>query len=195
MGILYGIAGASLPFIMMNKERILQTGWITDAFAAANLRADVHWSGYEAFISLPLIAGVITALVLLRRKKKLAHLFIFGSTLIWIVFNILIITPKVEKISQNALIEFCRQRAGEDCYIETLGMKSYAHLFYAEKKKPLNENSFDREWLLTGKIDKPVYFILRNRSADRYMDKYPELSLYYEKNGYVFLKRDPVLPE
>jgi hypothetical protein len=195
MGILYGIAGASLPFIMMNKERILQTGWIKDAFAAANLRADVHWSGYEAFISLPLIAGVITALVLLRRKKKLAHLFIFGSTLIWIVFNILIITPKVEKISQNALIEFCRQRAGEDCYIETLGMKSYAHLFYAEKKKPLNENSFDREWLLTGKIDKPVYFILRNRSADRYMDKYPELSLYYEKNGYVFLKRDPVLPE
>jgi hypothetical protein len=110
--------------------------------------------------------------------------------LIWIVLNILIITPKVENITQNALIEFCKECAGEDCYVETLGMKSYAHLFYTEKKIPLNEKSYDREWLLTGQIDKPVYFILRNRSADKYREQYPHLSLCYEKNGFVFLKRD-----
>ena len=189
-GILYGIAGALLPFIMMNKNKILEAGWIKDEFAAANLQADVHWSGYEALISLPLIAGVIIALFLFSRKKKLAYIFIFGSSLIWIVLNILIITPKVENITQNALIEFCKERAGEDCYVETLGMKSYAHLFYTEKKIPLNEKSYDREWLLTGQIDKPVYFILRNRSADKYREQYPHLSLCYEKNGFVFLKRD-----
>jgi 4-amino-4-deoxy-L-arabinose transferase-like glycosyltransferase len=189
-GILYGIAGALLPFIMMNKNKILEAGWIKDEFAAANLQSDVHWSGYEALTSLPLIAGVIIALFLFSRKKKLAYIFIFGSSLIWIVLNILIITPKVEKISQNALIEFCKERVGEDCYVETLGMKSFAHLFYTEKKIPLNEKSYDREWLLTGQIDKPVYFILRNRSADKYRERYPNLSLCYEKNGFVFLKRD-----
>ncbi len=189
-GILYGIAGALLPFIMMNKNKILEAGWIKDEFAAANLQADVHWSGYEALISLPLIAGVIIALFLFSRKKKLAYIFIFGSSLIWIVLNILIITTKVEKITQNALIEFCKERVGEDCYVETLGMKSYAHLFYTEKKIPLNEKSYDREWLLAGQIDKPVYFILRNRSADKYREQYPHLSLFYEKNGFVFLKRD-----
>jgi 4-amino-4-deoxy-L-arabinose transferase-like glycosyltransferase len=47
-GILYGIAGALLPFIMMNKNKILEAGWIKDEFAAANLQSDVHWSGYEA---------------------------------------------------------------------------------------------------------------------------------------------------
>ncbi len=190
LGILYGIAGGLVPFIMMNKDRILQGGWIKDEFAAANLQADVHWSGYVALISIPLIAGVIIVLFLLGRNKKLAYIFLFGSTLIWILLNILIITPKVEKISQNALIEFCEERKGEDCYVETLGMKSYAHLFYTAKKKPLNENSSNREWLLTGKIDKPVYFILRNRSAAKYRDQYPGVSLYYEKNGYVFLKRE-----
>jgi 4-amino-4-deoxy-L-arabinose transferase-like glycosyltransferase len=190
LGILYGIAGALLPFIMMNKDRILQTGWIKDEFAAANLQADVHWSGYEALISLPLIAGVIIAILIAGRMKKLAYIFVFGSAMIWIVLNILIITPKVEKISQNALIEFCKQRVGENCYVETLGMKSYAHLFYTQKSKPINEKSYDREWLLTGQIDKPVYFILRNRSAARYREKYPGLTLCYEKNGYVFLKRD-----
>jgi len=190
VGILYGIIGTTLPFIMMNKDRILQTGWIKDEFAAANLQADVHWSGFDAFISLPLIAGIILAFVFINRNKKLAHICIFGSTLIWIVLNILIMTPKIEKISQNALIEFCKQRVGEDCYVETLGMKSYAHLFYTDKKKPLNENSYSREWLLTGPVDKPVYFILRNRSANKYKAQYPDLSLFYEKNGYVFLKRD-----
>lgn len=190
LGILYGIISGLVPFIMMNKDRIIQTGWIKDEFAIANLQTDINWSGYEALISLPLIAGVITVLFLIRRNKKLAYVFIFVSTLVWIVLNILIITPKVEKMSQNALIEFCKERAGEDCYVETLGMKSYAHLFYTSKKKPLNESSYDREWLLTGQIDKPVYFILRNRSAAKYREQYPGLSLYYEKNGYVFLKRE-----
>jgi 4-amino-4-deoxy-L-arabinose transferase-like glycosyltransferase len=190
IGFLYGIAGVILPFLMMNKNKILEAGWIKDQFAAANLQSEVNWSGYEALISLPLITGIIIALLLMGRKKKLAYIFIFGSTMIWIILNLLIITPKVEKISQNALIEFCKERAGENCYVETLGMKSYAHLFYTEKKIPLNENSNDKEWLLSGPIDKPVYFILRNRSAVKYRELYPYLSTYYEKNGYVFLKRD-----
>jgi 4-amino-4-deoxy-L-arabinose transferase-like glycosyltransferase len=189
-GILYGIAGGLLPFLMMNKNRILEAGWIKDEFAAANLQAEVNWSGYEALIAIPLIAGIIIALFLMGRKKKLASIFIFGSAMIWIILNMLIITPKVEKITQNALIEFCKERAGENCYVETLGMKSYAHLFYTEKKIPLNKNSRDQEWLLTGPIDKPVYFILRNRSAAKYRELYPHLTTYYEKNGYVFLKRD-----
>jgi 4-amino-4-deoxy-L-arabinose transferase-like glycosyltransferase len=190
LGILYGIISGLVPFIMMHKDRLLKTGWIKDEFAAANLQANVHWSGYESLISLPLIAGVIIVLFLLGRNKKLAYIFLFGSTIIWILLNILIITPKVEQISQNALIEFCKERAGEDCYVETLGMKSYAHLFYTAKKKPVNKNSYDRDWLLTGKIDKPVYFILRNRTAAKYKERYPGLSLFYEKNGYVFLKRE-----
>jgi len=190
LGILYGIAGALIPFIMMNKNKILEAGWIKDEFAAANLQSEVHWSGCEALISLPLFIGVIAALFLISRNKKLAYIFIFGSSIIWIVLNILIITPKVEKIAQNALIEFCKDRAGEDCYVETLGMKSYAHFFYTEKKIPLNEESYNQEWLINGEIDKPVYFILRNRSAAKYREIYPHLSTYYEKNGFVFLKRD-----
>src|SRR4030042_760941 len=190
IGFLYGIAGGILPFLMMNKNNIPEAGWIKDEFAAANLQAEVNWSGYEALIALPLIAGIIIALLLLMKNKKLAYIVIFGSSMIWIILNMLIITPKVEKITQNALIEFCKERAGENCYVQTLGMKSYAHLFYTEKKIPLNENFNDKEWLLSGPINKPVYFILRNRSAVKYRELYPHLSTYYEKKGYVFLKRD-----
>jgi len=190
IGILYGIAGGLIPFLMMNKNKILEAGWIKDEFTAGNLQAEVNWTGYEAVTGLVMIAGIIIALVFMKTRKKLACTIIFSSSIVWIILNMLIITPRVEKISQNALIEFCKDRVGENCYVETLGMKSYAHLFYTRKELPLDENSYNQEWLLTGTIDKPVYFILRNRSAVKYRELYPHLKTYEEKNGYVFLKRD-----
>lgn len=188
--ILYGSAVGLLPFLMIHKNKILEAGWIKDEFAAANLQAEVNWTGFEALIGLILIAGIITALVLMKTRKRLAYNIVFISSMVWIILSILIFTPKVEKFSQNALIEFCKDRSDEDCYVETLGMKSYAHLFYTSKPVPENKNSYDREWLLTGAIDKPVYFILRNRSADKYRKLYPHLITFEEKNGFVFLKRD-----
>jgi 4-amino-4-deoxy-L-arabinose transferase-like glycosyltransferase len=190
IGILYGIAGGLIPFLLMNKNKILEAGWIKDPFAAGNLQADVNWTGYEVLIGLILICGIIVALIMMKTNKTWAYAIIFTSSMIWIIVNILIFTPKIEKITQNALIEFCKERVGENCYVEILGMKSYAQLFYTRKQLPLNENSYDREWLLKGTIDKPVYFILRNKSAPKYMELYPDLKIYKEKNGYVFLKRD-----
>jgi 4-amino-4-deoxy-L-arabinose transferase-like glycosyltransferase len=190
VGILYGIAVLLLPFLMIHKNRILEAGWIKDEFAAANLQADVNWTGFEGVPGLILIIGIIVALTFMKTRKRVISYIIFISSMLWIILCLVIFTPRIEKISQNALIEFCKAHAGEDCYVETLGMKSYAHLFYTGKKVPVNARSYDPEWLLTGEIDKPVYFILRNRSAEKYRKLYPFLKTFEEKNGYVFLKRD-----
>lgn len=190
IGILYGIAAGLLPFFMMNKDRILEAGWIKDEFTAGLLQTNVNWTGYEALIGLLLIAGIIIAVSIMKTRKKTAYNVIFISSMIWIVLNMLVYTPRIEKITQNALIEFCKERANEDCYVQTIGMKSYAHLFYTAKQLPVNENSYNQEWLLNGPIDKPVYFILRNKSAAKFRELYPHLKTYQEKNGYVFLKRD-----
>ena len=119
----------------------------------------------------------------------------FIKTTIFVLLMILIITPKIEGYTQGALIEFCKERQHEDCYVETLGMKSYAHYFYTDKQVPVRQESQNKDWLLTGDIDKPAYFILRNRSVPKFREKYPDLQLYREKNGYVFLKREPVPDE
>jgi hypothetical protein len=73
--------------------------------------------------------------------------------------------------------------------VHTLGYKSYAQLFYTFKKKPTNENSYDEDWLLTGDIDKPVYFVSK---VDRIaaFEKYTTLKELYRKNGFIFLKRE-----
>ena len=44
-----------------------------------------------------------------------------------------VFTGKIEGYTQQAPIDFYEQHSKEDCYINTLGFKSYAHLFTVKK--------------------------------------------------------------
>ena len=67
--------------------------------------------------------------------------------------------------------------------------KSYAQYFYTKKNKPENLNSYNTKWLLNGNIDKDVYFVIKNNKMQKILDKYDDIELLYEKNGYAFLLR------
>jgi hypothetical protein len=100
-----------------------------------------------------------------------------------------LLVPKIEPISQGAVIRFYESKKNEDCYIQVVGFKSYAHYFYADKKPVVNAASRDMKWLLNGKNDKVVYFITKIQ----YEDKLAELAPYEkigEENGFVFFKRE-----
>ena len=105
-------------------------------------------------------------------------------------FVICPIIPKIELITQGAHIEFYEQLQGKDCYVESLGFKSFAHLFYFRKQPQLNPNSSNMAWLIEGDIDKPVYFVSKNTYKGTYW-RHPHLKELYRKNGYVFYKRIP----
>ena len=55
---------------------------------------------------------------------------------------------RIEGYSQRAAIEFYKSNSGEDCYVQPLGFKSYAHLFYGDKQPQQNPLSYDKEWLV-----------------------------------------------
>jgi 4-amino-4-deoxy-L-arabinose transferase-like glycosyltransferase len=188
--IFWGLIIIGLQLIVMNKEKIIASGIISDQFAIGNLHADVPWNGYEFLIGIIFIV-VITLLYVshkLSQKTQIIATFIF--TLLFTYATMLYITPRIEGYTQHAAIEFYKDKQKEDCYIQTLGFKSYAHLFYFNKQKPSNPNSWNETWLLTGNIDKPVYFVIKNYMCKEYLDRYPQLKIQYEKNGYVFVKRD-----
>jgi len=102
-----------------------------------------------------------------------------------------VFVPKIEGYTQRAALDFYRQRAGEDCYIRTLGFKSYAHMFYAKTMPQDNPLHYDNDWLLTGKIDKPAYFVYKITKKDEISGYNPGLTLLYEKNGFIFAARYP----
>ncbi|MDD5696170.1 MAG: hypothetical protein PHD61_12815, partial [Bacteroidales bacterium] len=192
-GAIWALAVIGMVMVFMNKESVLSSGMIRDAFAAGNLQADVSWSGWELLISLPLILSLILFYILHDPWKRM--IVIFAGTMLFSFLTMAVIMPRAEGYTQRAAIEFYREKSQEDCYIHTLGFKSYAHLFYGEKKPPVNPLSYDQQWLLKGQIDKPVYVVYKITRKERYREEYPQLRILYEKNGYVFARRDlPVNP-
>jgi 4-amino-4-deoxy-L-arabinose transferase-like glycosyltransferase len=193
--ILIGIIGSLLtlvllaaPFIARHLDKIIP--YVKDEFAKANMQAEVHWSGWESVAGIIMGIAVLTGLLYLaKRKFSKARWLLFSGTALTVFLASAMIVPRAEKYSQNAAIEFFIQRQGEDCYVTVLGYFSYAQLFYTRKEKPVNPNSYNREWLLQGDIDKPVYFVTKVDKIQDYRS-YPELKELYRKNGFIFLKRD-----
>jgi hypothetical protein len=154
---------------------------------------------------------------LFSKNRKLSIPVLFGSVTLATYFLILFIFPSVEAISQRANIDFFKAHAGEDCYMETLGYKSYAPYFYGKVPAPDEKqaklllsvranhssmpdtlSSYQKEvayknWLLSGNINKPVYFSIKINDQSVY-DSVPTLTKLYAKNGFVFYRRLPMEP-
>jgi hypothetical protein len=110
------------------------------------------------------------------------------TTLIFTVSVIILVVPKIEKYSQNALVEFFKSHAGEDVYLKNIYFKSYATYFYGATTLPKNPDYYNENWLLTGDIDRDVYFVTKINKADK-LDAYVDIHKIGEKNGFVFYLR------
>lgn len=192
ISVVFALVSIALPYVLKNIDKIIQKGYLKDTFAIGNLQADVQWSGIEAFIGGMLLLGIIFYIIYVCKKKyKAAFISVFFFSLVYINLNVIFITPRVEKYSQHAAIEFYQSKQNEKCYVETLGFKSYAHLFYTRKKPLFNSQGYDKDWLLSGKLDRNAYFVIKNNKKDRYLDQYSDLKVLYEKNGFIFTVRLP----
>jgi hypothetical protein len=176
------------PLLAINIKELIP--YVKDPFAQANMQAEVMWSGWEIVPGLLLLSIIVAGLWRLKKRDyNNAVLVFFGGSALVIFLVFAMIVPKVERYSQGAAVDFFKVRKGEDCYVQTVGYKSYAHLFYTQKEKPVNKKYYDLDWLLQGDIDKPVYFVSKIHKLDRFR-KYPDIKELYRKNGFVFLKRE-----
>ena len=191
LGLIIGIGFTVTPILASRMDWLIDIGLFKDPFAQANAMAEVHWSGLEGLIGVLFILGIVASQILLKRNKKKSYILMFLNVTVFLNLVLFFTVGKIEVYSQKALIDFCKEKQKEDCYILPVGMKSFAHLFYGKKPVPVNDKSQNREWLLKGDIDKPAYFILRSKTLDYYKGYYPELGLIYEKNGFSFCRRDP----
>lgn len=217
-GGIFAAAMLILPFIEHFKASLLASGSVKDKFAAGNLQAVAGWNGFEWIAGLMLALALIVSLVLFSRKNfRLGIPVLFGGTIVSVTLAAILIAPRVEEYSQGAAISYWEKHAYSEFYLETIGYKSYAHYFYGnvqpgieadpyfiawkkENEKRLynpalaqseNEIAIRREWMLTGTIDHPAYFICKNTFADEVRKYYPSLRFTGEKNGFVFWERVP----
>jgi 4-amino-4-deoxy-L-arabinose transferase-like glycosyltransferase len=189
LSVLLALPVILLQFIEKYKYEIIGTNLINDAFTVENLKAEVHWSGFEFMPGVLFLLAVILIFRFVKKDSALKRgILLWITTLFFTLSVILVFVPKIEKYSQNALIEFFKSKAGEDVYVKNLYFKSYATWFYGKTQPPENENFYNEDWLLTGDIDKDVYFVTKVHRA-HLVEKYEELHETGRKNGFVFYVR------
>ncbi len=188
IGIVWGTAIALVPVLGKNTDVLVGIINGNDPFAAANLQAKVFWSYYESIYGLSYILVLVIAGVLFALKHiRLGVATLFIGTCIIIQLVVILFTPRIEKYTQDAAIQFYQEKASEQCYIQSLGFKSYAPLFYGQKAIELKP--YTTEELLNEYIEEPVYFVSKIDRKDEYLEKYPQLELIMEKNGFVFYQK------
>jgi 4-amino-4-deoxy-L-arabinose transferase-like glycosyltransferase len=217
VGFIISVALFIVPFFDDFVPWMAQRGWIKDPFAEASFKAGANWYGWEWIIGVMMFALTIYGMWQYRKQQipKSIYSMTIGGVVI-ITLACMLIVPRVENYTQNAAIEFWKSKAGQHVYVETLGYKSYAHFFYAETKPdavwlarfkqflitqeetakntiigPEELRRRKHNWICTGDIDRPAYFICKNTYEAQALVDCPDLKKIGEKNGYIFWERLP----
>ena len=214
------IAFTTIGLMKFIKEPLIKTGWIKDEFAVQNLQADVHWTGFEFIIGIIFLAGSVLTYVSLNKHKIKFFYLGMAMNLIFITASILVLVPKIEAYTQQAAIEFYKQHAAENCYVETHNFKSYAYLFYSNRqpKDYVNPDQIkyiedqldvmEKEghsrlvsfatanllWMEHGKIDRRAYIVCKTKD-EKDLKGLTQIHKLYQKNGFSFFVRTPLPPD
>ena len=194
MKILLGVIGGlfitatiALPFLAQHLDWLAT--WFDDPFARANLEADVTWTYWAVIPGLWLIIVLALVYVFANSRKNLEWVTtLFVGTATFVMLTLIFDINRIEGYSQNAALSFFESKANEKCYIITHGYKSYAHLFYARKPIVTDERSYDKNFLLNGEVDRPVYVVTKVHKTKE-LENHDSLQELYRKNGFVFYKR------
>ncbi len=163
--------------------------YVSHPFTLANLGADVSWTGWEVLPGVLIASVLIYFLISASKNQRNAkpYYVLFVSTGVFVMTSLVFYIKRIEGYSQRAAIEFFQNREGEDCYISTVGYKTYANSFYSKQmpKELTNEEATNK--FFAGELNEPIYFVTKIHKAI-YLDDREGLVKLGEKNGFVFYR-------
>lgn len=158
-----------------------------DPFIREAIKRNVHWSGYEWLAGLFLFIGVLAASVQILRRDWTGMLILHLVVLLFVFVSVSMFSGRIEGYNQRVAIKFYESLRGQDVYLNTLGFESYSHLFYFDKQPSDEDDSIEN--LMSGELDRDAYFVIKANRKDDYLERYPDLEIILEKDGYVFTVR------
>jgi 4-amino-4-deoxy-L-arabinose transferase-like glycosyltransferase len=217
--LLVSIAIFLVTFIEKYKAKLINSELIEDEFARQNLEANVHWSGFEFLLGIIFLGASLLIFYGIQNKKIQWVYSGFITSLLFIYLSINILVPKVEQYIQQAVIDFYTAISKHKCYVETHSFKSYAYLFYSDRKpgdyvNPAQQASINAfldhaeqeghsrfssysmanyEWMKRGEIDRPAYIVAKTKDEKEIFSTIG-LKKLYSKNGFSFFVRMPDNP-
>lgn len=188
-GTILSIMLIGIPLVARYKGFIIP--YIKDEFAVACLNTPVKWNGYEFLIGAVYLLLLFVSMIMIKQKQFFKGILaIFYGTAFCIFFYLISVVPKIEGYSQAPAINFYKSISGQDAYVTTIGFYSYAPYFYFRKLPGGNIESSNKEWLLNGEIDKPVFIVTKSTAKSQF-DKHPDCIFIKKEGGFLFYYRLP----
>ena len=176
LGICLLIVGVFTGGVFLIQSPELFIPYLNDDFAKECLKAKVFWSDWDIRFGIVYLVCVIISVLFMQTKQvKWGTYILLISSALFVNTVMIFVVPRVEKYSQDALIEFMESKKNEPCIIETAGFKSYAQYFYPQKPLPSPADSL-----------KTHYIVAKVTSAAELHSARPDLKELYRKNGWVF---------
>lgn len=186
----------------------------TDSFASENLSVQVNWYGWEWLLGLFLL-GIILWYVLKNEYSFKKQITFFLMLIFWINLTINNYVGKVEQYTQFSAISFCRYCADKNYIVDSYGYKSYAPLFYGNRKplsdiqkkeideylKSLENSGFPAlsaynlaymNWLISSD-EYPAFLVCKIQDEQNVLNTGKFVKLY-SKGGYVFFMKQKPTP-
>ena len=187
VGVAIGLLFALVPYIGRHID-LIKPLFERDLFAQANLEAHPNWQLWQGITGIWLIITVVWWYLTQKKKVQIAYTGLFLGTAFFVWLTLSLYINKIEAYTQNAAITFYESKQNEDCYIQPVGYKSYAHLFYGRVLPHSNPKAYDQNWLMHGAVDKTTYLICKITAIDL-VQGLPDAKEIYRKNGFVVFVR------
>lgn len=188
-GAIISIILISLPLAVRYKELLIP--YIKDDFAVACLNTPVKWNGFEFLIGVAYLLFLLISVTIIKRRQFFkGSIILFYAMALCIFIYMKAVVPKIEGYSQAPAINFYKSIVNQDVYVTTIGFYSYAQYFYFQTKPGGNSERSNKEWLLNGEIDKPVYIVAKSTSKEMF-DKHPDCRFIKQEGGFAFFYRLP----
>jgi len=183
----YAAVSIGIPLALSNTDWLLSREYaFLDSFVRSSLQAKVHWSGTEWLIGLFMFLGVLAACVQILRRNPSGMIILYLVSLLFVSSSMYLFTDRIEGYTQRTVIKFYESLRGQEVYVNTLGFKSYAHLFYFDKQPGDPDFDDSIEALMNTPLDRDAYFVMKVNKKERYLEEYPQLEVLRERNGFVF---------
>jgi len=183
---IYAVILFIIPFVMLDPERfIVSYPNLMDPYVEGVFRTGTGWSIIDFLPAVILMAGAVLAIPRIIKRDAKGLVMLHLVTLLFTYASILLFVPKVEQMIQGPAIAFMKEHASAGERVVSLGYKSFAPYFYAERMP--GEIASDKEvWMNEYDRDRPVYVVMKANNSSRVMQKYPGLILIGEEGGFVF---------
>lgn len=192
LGLLIALIPIALPYLGRHIE-LIEPLFAKDEFARGNIQAVVHWSGWESLIGFVFLGAVSYFVFKFRKRPTRALIVLFMGVAFFVQGIFYGFINNIEGYSQRAAVEFYASKIGEDVYLQTVGFKSYAHLFYSRRRPDYPDYAKETDFLRSDSLDRTTYFVVRKEKDYRRLDSLSGTELELYKNGFYFIRRDPVV--